>query len=69
MFIKFFLACALLLSVSIDISLIRYGEYKDFDASKKDKIAVNRPYMGRLEYDEQWGFSTRSISRNFRLLG
>jgi DNA polymerase III subunit alpha len=37
--------------------------------SKKDKIAVNRPYMGRLEYDEQWGFSTRSISRNFRLLG
>jgi len=38
-------------------------------SSKKDKIAVNRPYMGRLEYDEQWGFSTRSISRNFRLLG
>ena len=37
--------------------------------SKKDKIAINRPYMGRLEYDEQWGFSTRSISRNFRLLG
>ena len=37
--------------------------------SKKDKIAVNRPYMGRLEYDEQWGFSTRSIGRNFRLLG
>jgi DNA polymerase-3 subunit alpha len=37
--------------------------------SKKDKIAVNRPYMGKLEYDEQWGFSTRSISRNFRLLG
>lgn len=36
---------------------------------KRDKISVNRPYMGRLEYDEQWGFSTRSVSRNFRLLG
>jgi Skp family chaperone for outer membrane proteins len=53
MFIKFFLACALLLSVSIDISLIRYGEYKDFDASRKDKIAVvnsKKIYMTIPEY-------------------
>jgi len=34
----------------------------------RDNIAINRPYVGRLDYDEQWGFSTRSIKYNFRLL-
>tara|TARA_R110000787_G_scaffold51408_2_gene121849 strand:+ start:9488 stop:12922 length:3435 start_codon:yes stop_codon:yes gene_type:complete len=36
---------------------------------EKDRIHVNRPYMSRLDYNEQWGFSTRSIKYNFRLLG
>jgi len=36
---------------------------------EKDTIFVNRPYMSRLEYDPDWGFSTRSIRHNFRLLG
>jgi DNA polymerase-3 subunit alpha len=36
---------------------------------KKDNVVVNRPYLARLEYDEQWGFSTRSIRHNFRMLG
>jgi DNA polymerase-3 subunit alpha len=36
---------------------------------KKDKIHVNRPYLSRLNYDPKWGFSTRSVYRNFRLLG
>ena len=36
---------------------------------KKDRIHVNRPYMSRLQYDPKWGFSTRSVYRNFRLLG
>jgi DNA polymerase III alpha subunit len=35
----------------------------------KDRIHLNRPYMGRLDYDPAWGFSTRSIRRNLRLLG
>jgi hypothetical protein len=35
----------------------------------KDKVSINRPYMGKLDYDEQWGFSTRSVSRNLILLG
>ena len=35
---------------------------------RKDKIYVNRPYMARLDYDEQWGFSTRSIYHNIKLL-
>jgi len=36
---------------------------------EKDRIHVNRLYMSRLDYNEQWGFSTRSIKYNFRLLG
>jgi DNA polymerase III alpha subunit len=36
---------------------------------KKDRIHINRPYMSRLQYDPKWGFSTRSVYRNFRLLG
>ena len=35
---------------------------------EKDKIFLNRPYMSKLEYSEQWGFSTRSIRHNFKLL-
>jgi len=34
----------------------------------KDKIHLNRPYMGKLDFDPTWGFSTRSIRRNLRLL-
>ena len=34
-----------------------------------DSVQVNRPYMSRLNYDPDWGFSTRSIRHNFRLLG
>ena len=36
---------------------------------ERDGVHLNRPYMSRLDYDEQWGFSTRSIKYNFRLLG
>ena len=36
---------------------------------ERDVVHLNRPYMSRLDYDEQWGFSTRSIKYNFRLLG
>jgi DNA polymerase-3 subunit alpha len=34
-----------------------------------DTIFVNQPYMAKLDYSDQWGFSTRSIRHNFRLLG
>ena len=36
---------------------------------EKDVVHLNRPYMSRLDYDPDWGFSTRSIRHNFRLLG
>lgn len=35
---------------------------------KKDKIWTNRPYLAKLNKDD-WGFSTRSIKYNFKLLG
>ena len=36
---------------------------------EKDRIFLNRPYMAKLSYDPNWGFSTRAIGRTFRLLG
>ena len=35
----------------------------------KDRVFLNRPYMARLDYNEQWGFSTRSVRRTMKLLG
>lgn len=34
----------------------------------RDTVHINRPYMARLDHDPQWGFSTRSLYHNFRLL-
>ena len=34
-----------------------------------DQIHVNRPYAAKLDYNEDWGFSTRSIRHTFKLLG
>lgn len=36
---------------------------------EKDKIFINHPYMGKLDYDEQWGFSVRQLWKNLKLLG
>ena len=36
---------------------------------ERDQLHLNRAYMGKLDYNEQWGFSTRSLYHNFRLLG
>ena len=35
---------------------------------KRDIIHINRPYMARLNYDPNWGFSTFSVKRMFKLL-
>ena len=34
-----------------------------------DQIHINRPYAAKLDYNEDWGFSTRSIRHTFKLLG
>ena len=35
---------------------------------EKDIVQINRPYMARLNYNQQWGFSTFSMRKMFRLL-
>ena len=35
----------------------------------KDIVRINRPYIMKLDWNAQWGFSTRRVSANFRLLG
>ena len=42
---------------------------KCWGVKEKDTIRLNKPYMGKLDYNEQWGFSTRSMYYNFRMLG
>jgi DNA polymerase-3 subunit alpha len=34
----------------------------------RDIVHINRPYMARLNYDPNWGFSTFSVRRMFKLL-
>ena len=36
---------------------------------EKDRIHLNRPYMARLKYDDNWGFSTYAVGKTFKLLG
>ena len=36
---------------------------------RTDVIHTNRPYMARLDYSEQWGFSTRSVKYGWKLIG
>jgi len=36
---------------------------------EKDIVRVNRPYMMKLDWNPQWGFSTRRMSSNFKMLG
>jgi len=45
------------------LSTIKCWGVKDTDV-----VEINKPYMARLDYSEQWGFSTRSIRHNFKLL-
>jgi DNA polymerase III alpha subunit len=33
-----------------------------------DHIKINTPYIAKLDYSETWGFSTRSIKHNFKVL-
>ena len=46
------------------LSTIRCWGVKD-----NDIIHVNRPYAAKLDYNDEWGFSTRSIRHTFKLLG
>ena len=36
---------------------------------EKDTLFINRPYMAKLKFDEQWGFSSKGGLQNWKLLG
>jgi len=36
---------------------------------EKDTLFINRPYMAKLNFDEQWGFSSKGGLQNWKLLG
>ena len=36
---------------------------------ESDGLLINRPYVAKLDYSEDWGFSTKSVSKNLRLIG
>lgn len=36
---------------------------------EKDHIFINRPYMASLDYNDNWGFSTRCVGKTFRRIG
>jgi DNA polymerase-3 subunit alpha len=44
-------------------------DIKCWNVKAADKVHLNRPYITKLDYDEQWGFSTRSVKHNFILVG
>ncbi len=35
---------------------------------EKDRIFINRPYMAKLDWSPQWGFSSRAFRKTFKLL-
>jgi len=49
-------------SNSYDANIRCWGVKED------DRISLNKVYIANLEYNEKWGFSTRSIKRSFRRL-
>ena len=44
-------------------------QVKCWGVRERDRVFINRPYLAKLDYDEQWGFSTRSIYYNLKLIG
>tara|TARA_R100000664_G_scaffold25788_1_gene35814 strand:+ start:546 stop:3938 length:3393 start_codon:yes stop_codon:yes gene_type:complete len=42
---------------------------KCWNVRQDELVHLNRPYVSKLDYDPQWGFSTRSIKWNFKLVG
>jgi len=48
------------------LTTIRCWGVRDED---RGLIQLNRPYAAKLDHNEDWGFSTRSIRRTFKMLG
>jgi DNA polymerase III subunit alpha len=55
--------------VDVIDSTNRLTKIRCWGVSKTDTIFINRPYIAKLSYNQQWGFSTYSVRKNFRLVG
>jgi DNA polymerase-3 subunit alpha len=41
-------------------------EIRCWGVTSYDRISINTPYIAKLDYNDSWGFSSRSIGKNFR---
>ena len=60
---KYFYTVKLIDSNSVETKIRCWGVDPD-----RDIVQINRPYMARLNYNQQWGFSTFSMRKMFKLL-
>ena len=44
-------------------------QIKCWGVKEGDVIMLHKPYMGRPDFDETWGFSVRSMKHQLKLLG
>ena len=47
----------------------KLSSIKCWGIKEGQKLTLNKPYMAKLDYNSKWGFSTRSIKYNFKLVG
>ena len=41
-------------------------EIRCWGVTAYDRVSINTPYIAKLDYNDTWGFSTRSLGKNFR---
>jgi len=47
----------------------KLNSIKCWGVKEGQELTLNKPYMAKLDYNSKWGFSTRSIKYNFKLVG
>jgi len=47
----------------------KLNSIKCWGVKEGQRLFLNKPYMAKLDYNSKWGFSTRSIKYNFKLVG
>ena len=47
----------------------KLNSIKCWGVKEGQQLALNKPYMAKLDYNSKWGFSTRSIKYSFKLVG
>jgi DNA polymerase III alpha subunit len=55
--------------VDVIDSTNRLTKIRCWGVKKTDTVFINRPYMAKLNYNQQWGFSTHSVRYSFKLVG